>query len=481
MAACLLAIRSGLCTRPANASAILRRVESESARPRHSCLPCMARDRFRRDSAGLAGFLSGAFLYACLQPTLQKERGGENRPEKLTPHCRQVACLILYIYRWLTAKYTTNGCRMRVIINRSEVPEHLRAYFKPVGRCGACFVCHLVEVFRAVRRVLRSDGTCWLNIGDSYAGSGKGPTGHNGIGDQSERQGFVGDRRKGRGIRSGTGYELRDAPSVPGLKPKDLMLIPERLALALQADGWWVRSRIIWCKRAPMPESIRDRPTSATEHIFLLTKSRSYFYDATAVRQPYNEDSLSRYDSPMQNTESQNHQPGRERGRENRTMGPNPAGANLRNWWLLGPDPQPEAHFATFPREIPRRAILAGTSAYGACLECGAPWARVVERTNHQNKREPAHVPGNCATKTDSTGWQAVRSATDRWQPTCKHEGATVRPCTVLDPFVGSGTTLLVAEQLGRDSIGIELQPAYVEIAERRLARVTPQLPGLVV
>src|SRR4030095_961787 len=167
------------------------------------------------------------------------------------------------------------------------------------ARCGAwrgelgseptieLYVEHIVQVFAEVRRVLRKDGTLWLNVGDSYAGSGKGPTGFNGIGDQEQRQGFrAGEflnpggrppvKQGGARTRDGIGY-------VDGLKAKDLCLIPFRLALALQAEGWYVRSDIAWCKRAPMPESVTDRPTTAWEHVFLLTRSVRYFYDQIAV------------------------------------------------------------------------------------------------------------------------------------------------------------------------------------------------------
>jgi len=267
------------------------------------------------------------------------------------------------------------------------------------------YIATMVDVFREVRRVLRPDGTCWLNIGDSYHTDSpvrkSSAEAFSATWDPSQTASRGGLRKSA--AKSGT------------FKNKDLMMVPARLAIALQDDGWWLRSDIIWAKKAPMPESVTDRPTSAHEHIFLLTKAPRYFYDADAVREPYNPDSLSRYDSPMQHVEAQNRQPDRERQRENAKVDPNPLGRNQRNVWTLGPEPFPEAHFATFPTEIPRRAIKAG------CPEGG----------------------------------------------------------TVLDPFLGSGTTMLVADQLGRTCIGVELNPEYARMAEKRVRSDAPLLVGL--
>ena len=140
------------------------------------------------------------------------------------------------------------------------------------------FIRNLVEVFREVRRVLHPTGVLVINLGASYAGSGKGPTGHSGIGDQAKRQGFVGDgRRAGRGIRSGSGYELQDRGGVAGWKPKDLILTPFFLAEALRQDGWWLRSFLPWPKANCMPESVTDRPVSAIEWVMVLSKRAHYY------------------------------------------------------------------------------------------------------------------------------------------------------------------------------------------------------------
>jgi len=209
------------------------------------------------------------------------------------------------------------------------------------------FVSHLVTIFREVRRIMRDDATLWTNLGDSYSGSGRGPTGKNGIGDQGTRQGFTDP-----GASKGGPWNL---------KAKDLCLIPWRFAIAMQEDGWYVRSIVAWTKLSAMPESVEDRPTSAWEPIFLFTKSPRYFYDAQAVRQksvsPIQPARPSPYSLAMQTG-----------GKESQNLGGgNPNGTNLRNWWLLGPEQFGDAHYATFPSEIPRRAILAGTSEHGVC------------------------------------------------------------------------------------------------------------------
>jgi len=344
-------------------------------------------------------------------------------------------------------------------------------------RCGAwrgelgseptsqLYIAHLVEVFREVARVMRPDATLWLNCGDSYSGSGKGPTGHNGIQHAEERQGFT------------------DQRSV-GPPAKSLCLIPERLAIALQDDGWYIRSRICWAKTSPMPESVTDRPTSAWEHIFLLTKRPTYYYDAHAVRQPYNENSLGRYQYALQGTAPTCRQPGGDVERREREKGvrpPNPLGANLRNFWLLPPEPFPAAHFATFPPEIPRRAILAGTSAHGACPTCGAGWVRRTERTGTGRVYARGACPadsralGQPQRTGAGSGALSVVSRTTDWQPTCTcADPRPLVPPIVLDPFSGAGTTVLVANRLGRRAIGLELNANYAAMSRARIESDAP-------
>ena len=264
----------------------------------------------------------------------------------------------------------------------------------------------MVEVFREVRRVMRKDGTCWMNLGDSYAtgGRGGGPDG----GKQSTNVGALLGSKK--------------APE--GFKHKDLIGIPWRVALALQADGWYLRSDIIWHKPNPMPESVTDRPTKSHEYVFLLTKSERYYYDADAIRTPYSEETKAlsfetmnfkardRYKRPDGwDTGAGGHGTIHRNGREKGGLAPvdyvPPDGANRRSVWTIATSPYPDAHFATFPPELPEICIKAGTK------------------------------PGD----------------------------------TVLDPFSGAGTTCLVADRLQRNAIGIELNPEYARMSEARLNR----------
>jgi DNA modification methylase len=330
------------------------------------------------------------------------------------------------------------------------------------------YVEHIREVFRHVWRVLRDDGTVWLNIGDSYAGSGKGPnTGNslaNGRGDprpQQIRQGFVGQKM------------------VPqGTKPKDLLGMPWRVALALQADGWYWRSTICWAKKAPMPESVRDRPTSAWEPILLLTKSERYFYDAAAVMEERSQNTHARRANGLVSLAGK-------QGRRSDGVKANPSfhsatgevlpTRNQRNVWLLGPEPFAAAHFATFVTEVPRRCILAGTSERGCCPECGAPWERVsqVDRAEPQGAHDQFGRRGEGRANHHGQGDASIRrivaSTTTGWAPTCEHTALAPVPCVVLDPFAGAGTTLMMAARLGRASIGIELKPEYAQMAADRI------------
>lgn len=369
------------------------------------------------------------------------------------------------------------------------------------------FISKMVKVFAEVRRVLRSDGVCWVNLGDSYAGGGRGSG--------SAKQ------------QSNRGTEILPKSKVlDGLKSKDLMGMPWRVALALQADGWWMRKDVIeevefycpcgcgyimeeriwrwsqdrdliWKKENPMPESTKDRPTTAHEYIFLLTKSAQYFYDAEAIKtdgrpspkMPDGRDTGSGGHGSV-------HRKGREQGakvkpvdlglKQDQLGKANYTGfngryvprskANRRSVWTIPTQPFAGAHFATFPEELVRLCVLAGTSEKGCCDKCGAPYERVYEKTGHVNKREAAHVPGNASSKQDSTGWAPTSEATDDWQPTCEC-GAGIEPCVVMDPFLGSGTVGLVAKLLKRNWIGIELNPKYADIARIRIEhqkRFTP-------
>lgn len=363
------------------------------------------------------------------------------------------------------------------------------------------YIDKMVAVFREVRRVLRKDGTLWLNMGDSYARQ---------AGDDSKKETDSG-MKTGRTGRSSQLFKSGNNTAPAGLKPKDLIGMPWRLALALQADGWWLRCDIIWAKPNPMPESVTDRPTKAHEYVFLLTRSQRYFYDQEAVREPVTGNAHARSVAASQYPSSTIRDDNRrrndkvpkqdqlgdprytgfnERWRKTQRAGVTPKSApagsgiksnesfngvltqlvhrrNLRDVWTIPTQPYPKAHFAIYPEKLAKLCILAGTSAKGCC-PCGAPWERVVEKTGHVNKREPAHVPNNSPTKTDSTGWKPMTRTTGEWQVTCSCKPSEPIPCTVLDPFGGSGTTAKVAQDEGRDWIMIELNPEYIPMIEER-------------
>ena len=325
------------------------------------------------------------------------------------------------------------------------------------------FVAKMVDVFREVRRVLRDDGTLWLNLGDSYAKAGV-----SGLGLHTETS-TTGKPNPYAAVKK----EIPD-----GLKPKDLCMMPWRVAMALQADGWWLRSVICWAKKAPMPESVTDRPTSSWDPIFLLAKSERYFYDAEAVKEPLTEAAVKRQAygrsnqwghiiDANQHTDNREHADAKSYG-----AGDGPTGRNQRNVWHLGPEPYAEAHFATFPTEIPRRAIRAGTSEKGCCAACGAPWRRVVERKNMviaPSGRE-GRIAGHGQRSTSGAMVEPPTSKTLGWKPGCGC-GAECVPCVVLDPFLGSGTTVAVARELGRYGVGCELNPEYVALARERIGK----------
>ena len=340
----------------------------------------------------------------------------------------------------------------------------------------------MVEVFREVRRVLRKDGTVWLNYGDCYAGS---------WGAQRHRESSTNGQRMSRNQianhpkRASNTGSIRDA----GLKPKDLCMMPARVALALQADGWWLRSEIIWHKPNPMPESITDRPTSSHEKIYLLARSARYYFDAEAVREVC--ESGPSYIKKM--TEGKPRIGGKHKTLvdplskasaatnigQKRSVG-SPEGRNIRNVWTVATAPFPGAHFATFPPALIEPCIKAGTSERGCCPECGAPWVRQTERQDQgwdgsrYGERAVAATggakSGGTAKSTlgSNNGKLTGKTVTLGWRPSCDC-GLVEVPCTVLDPFGGAGTTGLVADRLKRNAILIELNPEYAAMAEKRI------------
>lgn len=319
------------------------------------------------------------------------------------------------------------------------------------SKCGACYVdqqigmedsvndyvMRLVELFRELRRVLHPSGVLLLNLGDSMAGSG----------------GAGGDYNKG-GKRAGqpkfAGTRSRDTH----FKPKDLMMVPARVAIALCADGWWLRSKIIWLRESNMPESVLDRPTDCYEEVFLLTKSKKYYWDYIAVR-------------------------------ERTTDGK--GWRNARNVWTINPVNSGVKHYATMPVELAKKCIMAGSSEYGVCSKCLAPYKRIIKKSsglpivdeaeNQGRLRANGTIAGDTTRRARMSGAKQVAWKAEHpdeilgWEPTCKCQDTEVIPSVVYDPFAGAGTTMLAAELLGRNSLGSELGAGYIAMAHERIAR----------
>jgi DNA modification methylase len=291
-------------------------------------------------------------------------------------------------------------------------------------------------VFREVHRVLRDDGTLWLNLGDTYAG-------------------YWGNRYAHKPFGKDRTPDSSTPPNKPSLdfrrlpiKPKDLIGVPWRVALALQVDGWYLRSDVIWSKRNSRPESVTDRPTRTHEYVFLLSKSRRYFYDADAIKEPLAKCNAQRTTSHYGTAERYGAGNGGNGGLDAlaaRMRAGQHVRRNRRSVWTLSTRPYRGAHFAVFPPELVEPCIQAGTSERGCCETCGTPWRRTK---------------------------QPERSLTG-WEQGCKCEQHTPVACTVLDPFLGSGTTAAVAEQLGCRCIGIELNEKYCRLAADRFRQGT--------
>jgi DNA modification methylase len=327
------------------------------------------------------------------------------------------------------------------------------------------YVAQMVAVFREVRRVLRDDGTLWLNIGDSYAGS--------------DASGF----RAGNPEKNGGNSNRNVVGRVYGAKPKDLLGIPWLLAFALRADGWFLRSEIIWHKPNPMPESVRDRPTKAHETVFLLSKAARYYYDADAIAEP------AEFQVPADRAPSGDYSDGsgRQDGGQHRSGGfVTGATRNARSVWTIATQPYSGAHFATMPPDLAERCIKAGTSERGQCPHCGTPWGRVVERVDTGRTQKAAdgwdvgagghgtiHREGRSK---GAAGAPVLANLTTGWAPSCACPAHDPVPQTVLDPFGGAGTTGLVADRLQRHALLIELNATYASLARDRIHGDAPLL-----
>lgn len=424
------------------------------------------------------------------------------------------------------------------------------------GKCGAIrvdfqigleknpeeYIKKIVSVYREVYRILKDDGTNWLNIGDSYFGGG-GSSGH------TEETLNMGRKTKSYGaVDSGNRNKKH-----PIIKPKDMVGIPFMLALALRADGWFLRQDIIWKKTSCMPESVTDRCTKSHEHIFLLTKNKKYYFDAIAIRTALANSTLndSRWfdENYIPPTPDRNYPGNASRGngvlkrksgnfeRKDRPSAPEDTGkhqkgsvpwegetANRRDVWTIDeelpvwkwlfenapasvidplwkkfiddtqnvpdvwditPATFRDSHFATFPTKIPELCIKAGTSEHGQCSKCGKSYVRITEKELKPTaKASPGTVVDDRDESADDNDQASnrVKSGqmpgfyndykTTGWKATCACQNAEVIPDVVLDPFMGAGTTALVAKKLNRNFVGIEINPKYVkEISVPRLQK----------
>jgi DNA modification methylase len=367
------------------------------------------------------------------------------------------------------------------------------------------YVDRLVAIFREVRRVLRSDGTVWLNLGDTYSAGGRSSY------DQATPN---------RGNRASARAPRHSA----GLKPKDLVGIPWMVAFALRADGWYLRRDVIWSKPNPMPESAEDRPSTSHEYLFLLTRSERYFYDAEAIREAATSgpsdlrkmaEALPRIGGLVLEQDDRHLKAsartnvGRKRSvggaplriptgwnagateadRDGRFAGGVAAvdarpGRSKRSVWTIATEPFPGAHFATFPTKLVEPCILAGTSARGVCPACGAPWIRELA-TEYSAITDNSDVEGEALAVGRQFRERAVRSSsTTGWRPSCSHSAGlepddldvivsplvTVREGAEADPVDGraSGTR---RRGLDRTRMADEGQRPMARFEQRAYAR----------
>jgi len=334
------------------------------------------------------------------------------------------------------------------------------------------YIANLVAVFRECKRILRDDGTLWVNIGDSYARDpAKVGNGHPSTGKQATNKGSL--------------YDYQ-SPIPNGLKQKDLIGIPWMLAFALRADGWYLRQDIIWAKPNPMPESVKDRCTKSHEYIFLLSKSQKYYYDNDAVKEIAVEGSdmgvlrsKCHTDGEFVTWHNPNIKKRQDAGIDSRTAGN--GFRNKRDVWTVTTKPYKGAHYATFNPELIKPCILAGAPET-CCAKCGAPYERIVEKTgtNASNEKGIAEMIAKGVPRTTANLYvtkERGNSITTGYRPTCSCNAGTSSGI-VFDPFVGSGTTVATAIQLGRKGIGLDLSLTYLyENAKDRIkAEMLPLL-----
>lgn len=359
---------------------------------------------------------------------------------------------------------------------KQEIPKTLQQFFEPVEigleNTLGDYIEKIVEVFGHAKRVLRSDGTLWLNLGDCYAGGGRHdePTIY-----KAAEGGHKPVRNKQKGL---TG--------------KDLLMVPARVALALQNDGWVLRQDIIWAKGlsfcgtysgSVMPESTRDRTTWAHEHIFHLALNPKYYYDIDAGKEPYADSTVKQLDKPYTGrgrkayTEAgvQNPSDVKRRVLDGAITG---TGRNLRNVWVIGKQAFKGLHFATFSEKLVTPIIKLATSEKGCCAACGAPRVRkVLREAVPQDVREAFEaarvVSAGHTGRTDGHTQGKPNHRREvlgtEWDAGCDCQDAETVPCTVMDIFSGSGRCGVAAVKLGRNYVGIDVKLEYHQMAKDAL------------
>ena len=322
------------------------------------------------------------------------------------------------------------------------------------------FVGHIVHVFRLLRPLLRADGVMWVDFGDSYATGTNAPREPSRVPADPGGMAPAGWTNRSQGVRC----------SPVGLAAKQLAMQPYRVALALQGDGWWVRDDVVIHTTNPLPESITDRPVRAHRFLYLVTKSPTYFYDGTDIREPCATPAGEGARNRARRTGG--------RGREDH-RGSSVAwvsggqGRAARDVWSMPSQPFKGAHFATFAEPLARRAILAGTSARGCCPTCHAPWERVTEEAYENPGNRTTNGPRSLDNRAITAGFTRRLVKTVRtvgWKPGCACPAHDPVPCLVLDPYGGSGTTGEAAENTGRRALLCELNTGYLGLQHRRLA-----------
>jgi DNA modification methylase len=359
---------------------------------------------------------------------------------------------------------------------RTYLPDDDPAKGLEIGaeKTVAEFLNTMVAVFEEVWRVLRPDGTVWMNLGDTYWNGG-GVKRHNGMNHVSGGQ---------KQLQKMNGMILSSKLHDSILKPKDLIGIPWKTAFALQEAGWYLRSEIIWHKPNPVPEPDRGRPTMSHETLFLLTKSKNYFYDNDAIREPTgNEPTMDEYMASLgSNTgaDANREMKGYKKCSHEMT---HPDGRQKRSVWTIPTKGFPGSHYATFPPALVEPCILAGTSERGACSECGAQQKRVTEMSEaYAAKLGKGWHDHKDDDKVGQRGTPAAfRGAPSRmtvgWKAQCECNAGFV-PSTVLDPFGGTGTVGEVAMRYGRDAVLIDIDSRNEAFMRERTAQQKLNLIG---